>query len=153
MSVEARSVGRVHLPHPWRELRRLSHVLFHTAEMEPGQWGATDGERRIWISNDLLQVERRCTLAHELEHLRRGHRGCQPGPVEADVAHAAAVWLLPEAGHVADAIVWARGDLDEAADHLWVDRETLDARLDPARMTRSDGEQIARWVSDEMDPA
>lgn len=117
------------IPHPWRELRALAHVVVHYADLK-GPWGLSDGEQRIWMDKDLLQVERRCTLAHELEHIRRGHHGCQDSRTEAAVTAAAARWLLPDPRAVADALVWADGDLALAADHLWVDEPTLQARLD-----------------------
>lgn len=41
----------------------------------------------------------------------------------------AARWLLPDIVVVGDALAWATS-LDEAADELWVDRRTLQARLD-----------------------
>lgn len=115
-------------PHPWRALRDLTHVVVHHADLPPGRWGASAGDR-IWLSSRLSQVERRCTLAHELEHVRRGHVGCQPATVEASVRSAAARWLLPDAHVVADALAWAH-DLEEAADALWVDVPTLAVRLE-----------------------
>jgi hypothetical protein len=51
-------------PHPWRELRLLKRLALHWQELRPGMWGATDGER-IWMDPRQLQVESRCTLAHE----------------------------------------------------------------------------------------
>lgn len=120
----------MHLPHPWRDLRALAHVVVHYVELHPGVWGVGDGESRIWLDHRLGQVERRCTLAHELEHLYRGHHGCQDAAAEAVVAAAAARYLLPDPHVVADALVWAHGDVEAAADELWVDEPTLRARLD-----------------------
>lgn len=120
----------MHPPHPWRDLRALAHVVVHHVELHPGVWGVGDGESRIWLDRRLGQVERRCTLAHELEHLHRGHHGCQDAAVEAVVAAAAARYLLPDPNVVADALVWAHGDVEAAADELWVDELTLRARLD-----------------------
>lgn len=122
------------IPHPWRDLAALTHVVVHWRDLHTGTWGATNGLDRIWLDKRLLQVERRCTLAHELEHIRRGHRGCQPPVVEQRVAHAAARYLLPDPHQVADALVWAGGCVDEAADELWVDPPTLEARLDPRHL-------------------
>ena len=120
----------MHLPHPWRDLRALAHVAIHFDELHPGVWGASDGDCRIWMDRRLGQVERRCTLAHELEHLRRGHRGCQDEKTESTVVAAAARYLLPDPRVVAEALVWAWGDLTVAAEELWVDEPTLRARLD-----------------------
>ena len=120
----------MHFPHPWRRLRDLSHVVVSWRDDLPEPMlGASEGDR-IWIREGLKQVERRCVLAHELEHRDRGHRGCQPEPVEASVRAAAARWLLPDPHVVADALVWARGDLEAAADELWVTERVLRHRLD-----------------------
>lgn len=116
--------------HPWRELRALTHIVVHWRELHPGTWGLTDGYANIWLDHHLGQVERRCTLAHELEHIRRGHRGCQPPAVEAAVEAAGARRLIPDPHALADALAWARGDLAAAAEELWVDEPTLAARLD-----------------------
>jgi hypothetical protein len=107
----------------------------------------------IVLERSLGQVERRCTLAHELEHLRRGDRGCQPEVVEARVRHAAARWLLPDPGTVADALVWAGGDLEVAADELWVDEPTLRARLDGRLLGVDEANYIGARVAQERDPA
>ncbi|MFK5689559.1 ImmA/IrrE family metallo-endopeptidase [Ornithinimicrobium sp. LYQ92] len=106
----------------------------HWVELHPGVWGASDGHARIWIDHRLGQVERRCTVAHELEHIRRGHRGCQPERVERSVHAAVARRLIPDVHRLADALVWARGHHDTAADELWVDEDTLAARLDPVHL-------------------
>lgn len=120
----------MHVPHPWRALRALTDVRLHWRDDMPDYLrGATDGER-IWMRSDLTQVERRCVLAHELEHVRRGHGECQPEPVEAAVQAAAARYLLPSPHVIADALVWAAGDVDEAADVLWVTPRVLRHRLD-----------------------
>lgn len=105
-------------------------MVVHFDELRPGLWGATDGEHTIWLDQRLGQVERRCTLAHELEHVRRGHRGCQDDATEGHVDRAAARWLLPDPHLIAEALVWARGDIAAAAEELWVTVDTLRHRLD-----------------------
>jgi hypothetical protein len=114
-------------PHPWRELRALGHVTVHFVELSAGVWGLSTGGR-IWITTGLSQAERRCTLAHELEHQRRGHEGCQPPAVEAEVSQAAARRLIPFDA-LLDALRWAR-NLHELADELWVDEDTVRVRLE-----------------------
>lgn len=117
-------------PHPWRALRGLAGVHLHwRSDMPAYLRGATNGTH-IWMRSDMAQVERRCVLAHELEHVRRGHTCGQPPDVERSVEHHSARWLLPSPHVVADALVWAGGDLHEAADVLWVTGKTLQARLD-----------------------
>lgn len=120
----------MHLPHPWRELRGHRGIVLHwTTELAAGTWGATDGES-IWLRRGLLQTERRCTLAHELEHIRRGHTSCQPEAVEAAVRHAAARALVPSPHDVAQALLWANGCLHQGAEELWLDHPTMVARVD-----------------------
>ncbi|MGG5257501.1 ImmA/IrrE family metallo-endopeptidase [Phycicoccus avicenniae] len=99
----------------------------HFARLAPGVWGLTAGDR-IWLDSRLLQVERRCTLEHELEHVRRGHRGCQPPAVERDVHVAVARRLIPFPA-LLDGLRWAR-NLHELADELWVDEDTVKVRLE-----------------------
>lgn len=126
MSPASITVGGVW--HPWRALRRLTHVDVHwTADLPSGVRGVTDGER-IWMDSRQLQAERRCTLAHELEHINRGHAGCVDVREEEDVRRAAARRLISIEGllHVA---AWTE-NFEEAADELWVDLDTLYARLD-----------------------
>lgn len=118
-------------PHPWRELGRNPHIDLVWCELPLGYRGLTDGRARIWLHTRLLQRERRATLAHELTHIARGHRGCQPPAIERSVRHHAARWLLPDLHVVLDELVFFRCDLEHAAEALWVDRLTVEARLDP----------------------
>lgn len=130
-------------PHPWRALRGLAKVYVHwRSDMPDYLRGATDG-KHIWMRSDMHQVERRCVLAHELEHIRRGHSTTQPPSVEAAVEHHAARWLLPDIRVVADALVWAAGEEHEAADVLWVTPKALRARLDPKHLHPAEKAVIA----------
>lgn len=115
--------------HPWRDLRERVGVRLVVGALPPGVWGATDGARTIWLHQRLTQAERRSTLAHELVHHDLGHQGCQPGSVEDRVRAIAARRLLPDVHQVADALAWAH-TTQEAAEDLWVDHDTLQARLE-----------------------
>lgn len=128
-------------PHPWRSLGNLTSVRVYWQEM-PGLLGVTDG-RDIWLNPRQLQVERRCTLAHELEHLRRGHDGCQTPAEEQRVRRAAARRLLPDFGLVLKALDWSAGCPIEAADELWVDRDTFHARIEG--VSPREREALDRW--------
>lgn len=110
------------LHHPWRDLRGRPHLIIHWDHLPPGMSGATDG-RRIYLERNLLQVERRCTLAHELVHVDMGHVGCQPPDVEWDVRRRTARKLLT-VGQVVRVAPWAH-DVAEAADELWVTHRVL----------------------------
>lgn len=112
--------------HPWRELRGLVHVEVQYAELEGERMGFTRGHR-ITLDSTLMQDERRCTLAHELEHVRRGHQGCQPPAIETEVRQAAARRLIPFPSLLA-ALRWAR-TFEELIEELWVDEDTALTRL------------------------
>jgi len=112
--------------HPWRALRERPTVQLHMIDLPDGVLGATDGEH-IWIERRQRQAQRRSTLAHELEHLDRGHTGCQPAAIELEVEAAAARKLIPLTA-LAEAIVWASCE-DELAQDLWVDRAMVRVRL------------------------
>ena len=70
----------------------------------------------------MTQAERRCTIAHEAEHMAGERR-------EVSADRNAARLLLPDIHEVGEALAWAHS-LHEAADELWVDEATLRARLD-----------------------
>ena len=77
----------------------------------------------IFMSTRLLQVQRRCTLMHELVHLDMGHDGCQDETVEARVRRATARRLLT-ASQLVPVAQWTQS-IEEAADELWVTPEVL----------------------------
>lgn len=90
--------------------------------------GVTDwAHRTVTLDVRLTQVERRCTIAHELEHIARG-----PAPAwdvvreELAVDAAVARCLIP-LGRLATAVAWSL-DPHEIAEELWVDVPTLEAR-------------------------
>lgn len=99
----------------------------HLADLPDGILGLTDGDR-IWLDRRQRQAQKRSTLTHELEHMERGHRGCQPPAIEAEVEDAAARKLITLTA-LAEAIVWATCE-DELAQDLWVDRAMVRTRLE-----------------------
>lgn len=116
--------------HPWRALRDLwSHVrVEHTDDLPAGRRADTNGIDEIRMRQRLLQVERRCSLAHEVIHLERGDTGACPPAVEAEVNQEAARRLIPWE-HLLDAVQWARSE-EELADELWVTVKILRARAE-----------------------
>lgn len=137
----------MHPPHPWRELRAMTATLLHWRSDLPDYLrGATNGAH-IWMRSDMSQVERRCVLAHELEHIRRGHNSCRSDHDERAVSHGAARFLLPSPHVVADALAWSAGHVAEAADVLWVTERTLSARLDAKHLHPAEVAIIAERVS------
>lgn len=119
----------MHHPHPWRELRELAHLIVHwRSDLPPRTHALTDGER-IWIREGLTQVQRRCAVAHELTHVRRGHTECQPRTVEESVRRETARRLVPDVHDLAEILAWAH-TIGEAADELWVTTSVLMCRLE-----------------------
>lgn len=92
------------------------------ADLPPPYRAVTDGTD-IWMSTKLLQVERRCTLTHELVHMDLGHSGCQDDAVEARVRRVTARRLL-SASQLVPVAQWTQS-VEEAADELWVTPEVL----------------------------
>jgi hypothetical protein len=120
---------------PWRQLRSLPGLRLDFTDDE-ALLDEADGRyyhhvKRILMSKGLLQVERRCILAHELAHALRGDLPC--GDARLDERQEAAVeqWAarrLIELPALADALRWS-DDLDEVADELWVTPDLLQVRL------------------------
>lgn len=76
----------------------------------------------ITLATGMDQAERRSTLAHELQHVDGEHD-------EPACDRNAARMLLPDIRAVGEALAWAH-NLEEAAEDLWVDVETLTTRLE-----------------------
>lgn len=113
--------------HPWRELRSREHLELTWANLPPGVRGITDGASAIWLEIDQLQVERRCTLAHELAHVDLGHT-TKPTAQEERRARRLAANKLINWDNLVDAFRWAH-TAEEAADELWVIPAVLEDRL------------------------
>lgn len=82
----------------------------------------------VVLNRALTQVQRRCTLAHELEHLDRG-APCETlrASIERRVVAATARYLLPDLDLLAATL--AVYDLRRAADELWVTFPVMVDRL------------------------
>lgn len=117
--------------HPWRRFRELVDWTLVWAHLPEGLLGITDhAAKTVTLAHGMTQVERRCTIAHETEHIRRG-----PVPAfywpreERAVDQVVARLLIPDVRRLAEALAWAH-HLSEAAEELWVDEATLRARLE-----------------------
>lgn len=89
--------------------------------------GRTNGVDIIWMDKRLDQVERRCTLTHELIHIERKHVGCQTASVELEVCLETARRLIP-IETLASELRWSNCP-DELADELWVTLDVLKDRV------------------------
>lgn len=126
--------------HPWRALRARPDITVEWRELSLEHYAVTNGRDRIWMDPRQTQVERRCTIAHELAHIELGHTdGCtarEDREVDLLVAR-----RLIDMGDLLSALRWAE-DLYTVADELWVDEATLLARYDG--LTAAERAQIAR---------
>ena len=123
--------GASRLHHPWRRFSELTEWTLRWAELPPGVMGTTcHVTRTVTLALGMSQAERRCTIAHETEHIERG-----PVPThevrgeELLIDRKVARLLIPSLPDLVDALAWAGGHLETAADALWVDDYLLQVRL------------------------
>lgn len=122
---------RLCMHHPWRTFRDLADWTLIWAPLPFGVWGLTNFRTKtVTLAPGMTQVQRRCTIAHETQHVIRGpvarhHQAREERVVDRNAARL----LLPDISAVGEALAWSQNE-DEAADCLWVDRYTLRARLD-----------------------
>lgn len=119
-----------HLHHPWRVFRDLADWTLRWAWLPDDIWGETcHVTKTVTLHAGLNQAERRCTIAHEVQHIWRG-----PIPAgreefeEAIVDRRTARIMLPDIREVGDALAWSP-NLYVAAHELWVDEFVLAERL------------------------
>lgn len=93
------------------------------------------------MAHGLTQAERRCTIAHETEHIMRGVVPDWCWPREERAVDRAASRKLITIAALADALAWTQ-DPAEAAEELWVDVAMLLARL--ANLTEAEGRELSR---------
>jgi hypothetical protein len=129
----------LHLPqplhHPWRAFRDLVDWHLRWGGLPEGTMGTTCFRTRtVTLAEGMSQAERRCTIAHETEHILRGPVPAQ-GMLreELEIDRAVSRQLIPDLAKVADAMAWARGNIEATADELWVDDYLLAARLSALR--------------------
>lgn len=80
--------------HPWRLLREMPQITVIWTELNHKS-ALTDGVSQIWLDRRLFQVERRCSLTHELIHIERGHTSRQSAAIEEAVRAETARRLIP----------------------------------------------------------
>lgn len=118
--------------HPWRHLNTdHAHLEVRFTDLPDGLLGYTDLARGVVVLDKrLTQVERRCTLTHELEHVHRGPVPADPGLAarEESIVDRIAARRLVTLGELIDALLWSDREHD-VADQLWVDIPTLRTRL------------------------
>lgn len=118
--------------HPWRRMRDLGPSwTLRWAHLPADTYGVTDHARKlITLQIGMSYAERRCTIAHEVEHALRGPvSAAETAREELEVDRAVAIRLLPSVQAICDALVWHRGDYEEASDDLSVDPLILEVRI------------------------
>ncbi|GAA2180977.1 hypothetical protein GCM10009785_14000 [Brooklawnia cerclae] len=118
--------------HPWRGFRGESAWTLRWAPLPGDLRGYTDWDARCVVLDDhLLQVERRVTICHETVHIERGPIPSDPVLVarEESAVEQETARRLIDVHDLGEALAWAHS-LDEAADELWVDGDTLRVRLE-----------------------
>ena len=120
-----------HQHHPWRRFALLTDWSLRWAELPEGVMGLTcHRTRTVTLALGMSQAERRCTIAHETEHVERGAVSPQETRrEELLIDRKVARLLIPDVRELVDALSWARGHLETAADTLWVDDYLLQVRL------------------------
>lgn len=131
--------------HPWRAFRALSEWTLRWVDHLPArQLGETSWpDRTVSMAHGQDQAQRRCTIAHETEHILRGsvHEACTDHEERAVEEAVARKLITLEA--LADALVWCiSDDLRELADELWVDMDIVRARL--RALTLEEGHELDR---------
>lgn len=126
---EPPGASRVH--DPWRRFAELTDWTLRWAELPPGVMGSTcHRTRTVTLALGMSQAERRCTIAHETKHVERGPVAPEETRrEELLIERAVARLLIPDVGELVDALSWAGGHLETAADALWVDDFLLQVRL------------------------
>lgn len=119
---------------PWEELAAMPDVTIRVAELGDDTLGWSDPRTRtIFLHKRQTQRQMRCTLAHELEHLRHGDEVPESlSPVLATRQEIAAcvrsARRLIGLDALIDALRWSQ-DEQELAEELHVDVETVKIRL------------------------
>lgn len=129
--------------HPCRLLRSRPHLRLAFVDLPFDTNGLIRSDGTLLLARDLLQVERRCTLMHELVHdewgIPHGVDRAEERRVEQESAHR----LIP-LERLIDVARWATS-VDEAAEELWVTVDLLEVRL--AHLHPSERHAVARAVA------
>lgn len=107
--------------------------------MTDGVAARTDGVD-IWVDDRLNEVQLKCAIEHEMEHIRRGHGSEQPEAEEMSVRYAVSRILLPEE-NLDDGGPRCQGStLAQVARNLGVTRQVLMDRA--VTLTDAQAEQV-----------
>jgi hypothetical protein len=134
LSVPVFTVPVMH--NPWLEFGKLRDWSLHFVdEIDGDEHGERLGltcfrTKTVRILNGLSRAERRCTIAHETQHILRGpFRSAHLLREELDIDRSVARLLVPCIQKVGHALAFHRHDVEQIADELWVDEATINVRL------------------------
>lgn len=136
---------------PWGDLSQRSYLTVEFVDLPTGRRGVICGDV-IMIDRQQLQVERRCTLAHELVHDERRVYPVHPTlrAREETLVERTAARRLIEMPDLVDALrACSTRCAEELADHLWVDPPMLAARmnsLDPVEVAELEHHLEDQWL-------
>ena len=116
---------------PWADAESLApDVVVVEGDIAPARGALARDLGVIILASGMSRVEGRCVLAHELAHVRLGHRACGvdwlDGRCEREAVFAAARALI-SVESLADALVWCVDDR-EVAEELCVVVAVVTAR-------------------------
>jgi Zn-dependent peptidase ImmA (M78 family) len=118
---------------PWRAMRALGPVwkLRWSHLLPDDTYGYTDhSAKTIVMRKGMSFEERRCTIAHEVQHAIRGPvAAAERVREELEVDRIASRLLIPSVRDLADAMILHHGQYELAAEELWVDPWMLEVRL------------------------
>lgn len=118
--------------HPWRAFSALTDWTLIIGDLPHGQHGeACYRSRTVTLRSDLLQVERRVTICHEVRHIMRGPTPVEPvmRAREEAVVQEETARLLIDMHALGEAMAWSE-DPHEIADELQVTVECLWTRME-----------------------
>ncbi|MGE2714226.1 ImmA/IrrE family metallo-endopeptidase [Mycolicibacterium litorale] len=136
---------------PWGDLSQRTYLSVEFIDMPTGRRGCIRGNV-ILIDQHQLQVERRCTVAHELVHDERRVFPAVPAlraREEALVERTAARRLIALPDLVDALRACSSRHAHDLADHLWVDLPMLEARmnaLDPVEIAELEHHLEDQWL-------
>jgi hypothetical protein len=101
--------------HPWRTFGTFRDWTLEWAnDLPDGRWGLTlHGEKKVRIADHLDEAERRCTIAHETQHILRGpvddgrHAYLRE---ELEINRRIARTLAPSIHRISHAMAWHHAD-------------------------------------------
>lgn len=133
--------------HPWRQFRHLAEWTLLFADLPGRTLGLCNwADKTITLRRDLLQAQRRSVIAHEVVHVERGPFPGHLQPREEREVSKEAARRLVDIRALGEAMAWSE-NLDEIADELWVDRDTVLTRL--AHLHPAERAYLKRRLDDE----